>query len=320
MAGHGPAGGWRNTEPDKDMAMMMPVRRNMKFSLPADAALTTWHPSGYHVSMFVNTLSLLFPIGERFFIDAVRAHRAQVTDAGLQEAISAFIGQEAMHGREHQELNDLLKAQGYPVREIEDFTYRLLKRVEKGRFGSAGFRKAAPLNSTIALEHFTAILADAALRHPDVLDGAQPEVRAMLRWHAMEETEHKAVAFDVWKAVHAGSPREYRYRVLGQVAATVTLFGVLAWAYPKMLRAKRQRRDHLRGGLQLANFLFGRPGIFRRVLPDYLDYFRQDFHPWDHDNREFLVEMGELEADHLLEAPPPRVRTSAEAAAVAAAH
>ncbi len=297
--------------------MMMPIRRNMKFSLPNGVALTEWHPAGYHVSMFVNTLSLVFPVGERFFIDAVRAHRDQIQDPVLAEAVTAFIGQEAMHGREHQELNDLLKAQGYPVEEIEQFTYRLLKRVEKRFIGTAAFRASAPLGGTIALEHFTAILADAALRNPDVLGGAHPVVRDMLRWHAMEETEHKAVAFDVWKAVYGTNAREYVHRASGQVMATVTLFGVLAWAYPKMLRAKPARRGHLRGMLQLANFLLGRPGIFRRVFFDYLDYYRPHFHPWDQDNRDLLRDMDALEGSYLDQPVPPCAVSTASAPVLA---
>ena len=31
-----------------------------------------------------------------------------------------------------------------------------------------------------------------------------------------------------------------------------------------------------------------RPGVLRRALPDWLDFFRPGFHPWMHDNREFL--------------------------------
>ncbi len=288
--------------------MMMPVRRDLHFELPTGQALTEWHPAGYHVSMFINTLSLLFPIGERFFIDAVRSHRDQVNDPELQQAITAFIGQEAMHGREHQELNDLLKAQGYPVEDIERFVFRLLKWVENRYFGSRRFREAGPLNGTIALEHFTAILADALLSDPELLGDSEPAVKAMLQWHAMEETEHKAVAFDVWERVMGRGPRAYLYRVLGQVTATLTLAGVMAWAYTRMLRAAPEKRKDAGSRRRLRRFAFGRSGPFRRIIPNYLDYFRPGFHPWDHDNRHLLAGMDrfqEQQPEVALPSPDP---------------
>ena len=37
-------------------------------------------------------------------------------------------------------------------------------------------------------------------------------------------------------------------------------------------------------------FLFGTPGLFRRLGPRYCDWFRPTFHPWDHDNRAKLAD------------------------------
>lgn len=39
-----------------------PVRRNLKFGLPAGKALS-WNPGGLHISQFYNTLSIFFPAG-----------------------------------------------------------------------------------------------------------------------------------------------------------------------------------------------------------------------------------------------------------------
>ena len=63
----------RNTAP------IMPARRDLSFGLPADR-ITDWNANGKHVSLFMNTLSLYFPVGERFFMDSVRHYRGRITD------------------------------------------------------------------------------------------------------------------------------------------------------------------------------------------------------------------------------------------------
>ncbi len=50
----------------------------------------------------------------------------------------------------------------------------------------------------MALEHFTAILAHQLLADPRHLEGAEKETADLWRWHAVEEIEHKGVAYDTW--------------------------------------------------------------------------------------------------------------------------
>src|SRR6266513_6375439 len=67
-------------------------------------------------------LSAVFPDGEDFFVRSVRRFRDQVTDPALKRQVAGFIGQEAMHGREHRALNDRLDELGYPTKRFERFT------------------------------------------------------------------------------------------------------------------------------------------------------------------------------------------------------
>ena len=100
---------------------------------------------------------------------------------------------------------------------------------------------------------------------------------AMWRWHALEETEHKAVAFDVYRAVEGNDLRAEAIRYAGQVLASVILFSKLADMYLRALRADPETKPFgsLRGWRQLGGFLLGRsPGVFRRAFREYLDYFR----------------------------------------------
>src|SRR5690606_41942592 len=54
-------------------------------------------------------------------------------------------------------------------------------------------------SKTCALEHFTAMLAETILEHPEMLEGMDERVLPLWLWHAVEESEHKSVAFDVYQ-------------------------------------------------------------------------------------------------------------------------
>ena len=189
---------------------MIPIRRDVRCSLPAER-IRDWHSRGPPVTHFFNALSIFFPVGERFFIASIRNYRDQVTDAQLKEAVTAFIGQEAMHGREHERYNRLLKDDGMPVSALERSVAWALGAAQKL------MPKSWQLATTLALEHHTAILADRLLSRPDLLQDSEPAFARLWRWHALEETEHKGVAFDVWNEVvggdrvhHPGPPESQR--------------------------------------------------------------------------------------------------------------
>ncbi|AJD47555.1 FF domain-containing protein [Isoalcanivorax pacificus W11-5] len=262
---------------------VLPIRRDLKFNLPADKA-TDWHEAGMHVAQFFNTLSLFFPVGERFFIDSVRHYRDQVTDPELKKAVTAFIGQEAMHGREHDELNDLLDAAGVPAKAQEKFVLNLLKGVQK--YTPKHFQLAA----TVALEHLTAILADSLLRNPETLGKSDERFVALWNWHALEETEHKAVAFDVYTTVMGKTLYSYALRTSTLVLAT-SIF--MALQYPFYIENVRRKGGlfNLKGWVKTFQYQWGRPGTLRQAVGDWFDWFKPGFHPWDHDNRAFLERL-----------------------------
>ena len=112
-------------------SLIDPIRRNLKFGLPKDKALT-WNPSGLHVVQFYNTLSIFFPAGERFFIQSVRNYREEITDEKLKAQVSAFIGQEGFHTREHEEYNDALAHAGMPIEQLDKLVVLLRLMVQSG--------------------------------------------------------------------------------------------------------------------------------------------------------------------------------------------
>ena len=252
---------------------VLPIRRDLRFNLPRERALD-WHHTGVHISQFLNTMSLFFPVGERFFIDSVRHFRDQVDDPELKKAITAFIGQEAMHGREHDELNDILHQVGIPVQRTTP--------------------KSWQLGATVALEHLTAIMGDAVLRNDEVFfKDADPRFTALWRWHALEETEHKAVAFDLYSQVMGKTLYAYSIRAITLPLATGIFFALLYYYYARNV-AKAGGLTDLKGWWTALQFQWGRPGILRQAIKPWLDWFKPGFHPWDHDNRAFLDQLDEL--------------------------
>jgi predicted metal-dependent hydrolase len=234
-------------------------------------------------------LSSVFPDGEDYFVRSVRHFRDQITDPALKRQVAGFIGQESVHGREHRVFNDRLAELGYPTKMYERITKVGLKFRE--RIAPA----KANLAATAALEHFTATLAELVLSDDEVrrLFGHEA-VRDLFVWHALEESEHKAVAFDVYKAV-GGSERLrvwtmnfFRFGfVLGMTVAVIT----------SMLG---DRATYRRGNLRRSWRQFKASPIMRKELWDQLrDYNRHDFHPDDSDTNA-LVERwrSELFGEH----------------------
>ena len=179
----------------------------MSLTTPADLTITPrdlrvdrntrnarwWHGGDPVATAYFNALSAAFPQGETFFIESVRRYRDSVHEP-LREQIAAFVQQEAMHTREHVVFNKLLRTAGYDLTAMDAETRR---RVDEAR----GRPPVVQLALTVALEHFTAIMAHSLLTEREPLPGASEEIVRLWQWHAIEEIEHKAVAYDTFLAV-----------------------------------------------------------------------------------------------------------------------
>lgn len=229
------------------------------------------------VSTFFYALSALFPDGERFFIHSVRNYQHEIDDPVLLAQIRGFIGQEAHHGHSHEGLNDAIGAMGFPMAAI---TARLQKRVAflKRRLG-----RRRQLALTVAMEHFTASMAEFLLKNPDILEDVDPVIRTMLIWHAVEEIEHKAVAFDVYRL----KVNNERLRKRVMFISIIGLFSRIAYYQYLLLRADRHWPS-LREWADAARFFWGKRGILRDNLRSMRLFFRDGFHPWDIDQHELI--------------------------------
>jgi predicted metal-dependent hydrolase len=234
-----------------------------------------WFRNNAFLSMFFNGFSATLPAGEGQFMHAVRLFQDKITEPVLRAQIRAFIGQEAHHSREHDALNNALKAQGIDLDAIET---RMTERMEMMR---GKFTAKQLLAWTVCGEHITALMADYMInKHPELLDEADPTVAKIWAWHAIEETEHKAVAFDVYDQLVGD-----RNLLRRMMAVTTVMFLTLNTREAlRLMRDDEQRKD-LKMWLEASRFLFT---MMKEIGPEYLDFYKQDFHPWQHDNRDAL--------------------------------
>ncbi|TKD51354.1 metal-dependent hydrolase [Sphingomonas baiyangensis] len=236
---------------------------------------------------FYNALSVTFPKGEAFFVDSVRRFR-EGTPPQLAGEINAFIKQEVLHTREHVAFNRHVTQQGYDTAPLEAEVDRVLAIAD-------GRPDIGRLAATMALEHFTAILAHELVAEPAHLAGADPEAAALWRWHAIEEIEHKGVAYDTWLHATRHWSRFKRWRIKALVMLIVTA-RFFAGRTKGMLELLRQ--DGLTGWRikwRLAAYAFGRPGMARKVLGAWASFFLPGFHPWNHDDRALI---GKVDSDY----------------------
>lgn len=252
---------------------------------------TDWHSSDPFKTAFFNALSLTFPVGEKYFIDSVRHFQKDITDSKLTQEIRGFIGQEAIHRREHMKYNEIMcNARGY---EGQQFEAMLQTRINERDVASPYTR----LMETAAFEHLTAILAYALLADEAFLEGADPTLVGMWRWHSIEEAEHKAVTFDVYKAV--GGDMEKLKAALPYVSYQFLkdlLDGV--WM---MLKATNNHRNPMTWVKGL-NWLFGTTGVLRKLYPAWKQFQTEDFHPWHHDTRNLIETWKETQEPELMAA------------------
>lgn len=251
--------------------------RKMDFDYDLNELPRYWYGNDAFRTTFMNALSCQFPEGERLFMDSVREYKDQIKDPVLQEQVRGFIKQEAMHGHEHTQFNKYLDSLGYPASRHEAFQKK--ERLWTNKYIPANRRLAV----TCALEHFTAIMAHQVLTNPEATEGMDERFKALWEWHAIEETEHKAVAFDVFQQT-VGS---YRIRITAMIIITL-LFCLRTSALQAWFLWKDGQLFKPSTWISGFSFYFRKPGLVRNIFRDYIDYFRRDFHPWDHDNREVL--------------------------------
>jgi len=230
-----------------------------------------WNGGDSVMTRFFDALSVHFPDGERFFIQSVRNYQDEIQDPKLRQDIKDFIRQEAQHGIVHDQFNEVMAQQGVNVDKIVKNIQINLGLIQKY------LPKKFQLAFTAALEHFTATLGEGILENEEIFENADPIMRALFIWHAIEEVEHKAVAFDVYEQATGGG---YATRIAALVSATLMVHIFVSPVFWHMLKidGTNSQPSKIMHGL---NRFYGRKGILTKMLPSYLAWFKPGFHPWD---------------------------------------
>ena len=179
-----------------------------------------------------------------------------------------FIKQEAQHYIEHEKFLDNLRDHGYKIDHIIKFIDNLTTKVIEPRL-----TPELNIAATAGLEHFTALIAEVGLSS-GILKDAQYELRQLFEWHAAEEIEHKAVAYDIFNNIDGS----YHRRILGLLIATATLcpFAAIITAnliiQDGLILNKKVWKDFI-------SLMIKDEQLFIRGFNIFLQYFSKDFHP-----------------------------------------
>ncbi|MCO4794362.1 MAG: metal-dependent hydrolase [Bacteriovoracaceae bacterium] len=217
---------------------------------------------------FLNSLTLIFPAGEKYFIRSVKNVLSRVKTKKLTSEAKQFIKQEIQHSIEHEKFFSVLEKQGYEIRPLLKVIDNLVsKKLE------VFFAKESNISITAGLEHITALLAEISLEE-NFLKEAPQKIQDLFNWHAAEEIEHRSVAFDVLNDV---DPR-YEQRLIGIIIAYIamsTFAGVCTinlLHQDKMLFKKKTFQD-------FTSMFFTDEKLFFKAISIFFRYLDPDFHP-----------------------------------------
>lgn len=245
--------------------------------------LTTQYAKSPLISHFLTALSMSFPRGELFFVDTIKNVRNEIKDPNLKADIAAFIGQESMHAKAHDQFNTEIQSTDYHLKRFDaeiDTEMARLRTLSKRR----------QLAATVALEHFTAMIAGYMLTHPKLIQQLPPNMASLWIWHAVEEIEHKHVAFDVYQTVFNNLPqrrRSMRTISMGFILSNTVMTSHLLWQDRKhSLGNPSQIWRNLQGLGTIAHMMIS-------LLPEYLAFYKADFHPSQIDHTELLAHWRE---------------------------
>ncbi|MEM7158945.1 MAG: metal-dependent hydrolase [Myxococcota bacterium] len=256
----------------KSRIPIVPRRMDMGFD-DVDEEVRFFFEDNSILTTLLVALSGVFPPGEKEFIQSVRLFMGQVHDEQLLRHVKEFAAQEGHHALQHRTVNAIFDRLGYPASGVSAF---LEEKIERWTHERSDEERLAV---TVVMEHLTATMAHFALQNPERFDSLPASMRELIFWHAIEEIEHKSVAFDVYDHC-VGQKTRIRRRVLMQMV--LFPFGIGTSQLKMLIRFRHVPR--LREVLHAAKFLWGRGGLIPSVLPNYLAMLKPGFHPWDIDD------------------------------------
>lgn len=233
-----------------------------------------WFGESAFLSHVLNTFTVIFPAAERYFIRWAKKALPDVTDPKIKKDIQGFIGQETMHANQHEKLWDLLRSQGYNLEPVlwfvDTLAFNWLEKIVPDKFNYA---------LVAGLEHFTAMFGEIYFENPEIMNEMHSEMRRLFEWHAAEEIQHKAVAFDQLQAIDDN----YFLRTGVMNVAVVGLY-LLTFANTFYFMAQDRSLFNPKEWLIMGRLFFGKSDLASKTIVKFLEYYRPDFHPWNNQN------------------------------------
>jgi len=245
-----------------------------------DGVPAHWSNASALQSHVLNTLSLMFPDGERFFVRSVKYFADHATSDKMRTEIKAFIGQEMQHGAAHDRFNAAIRPMladsswfmwlfTVPTFQgLEPLIHKLDLGMQFGRVGA--------LSVTAAAENMTAGFANMVFEDKELQSAVREDIKDLFMWHAAEEIEHRDLAFDLLQTVN----NAYWVRMAGASVAYAIIFGYVvigtAWF---MLNDKNYPWFSLPA--DLTKIFTNKFGLGKLFVDGFIDYARRDFHPSD---------------------------------------
>ena len=219
------------------MAITADLRvRHPHIELPDDFD-PRWNPRAPEFVAAANSVSLLMPYIEPYFVRATRAVLADpdvVLGPELRSSAEAYAAQEAAHHREHRRFNELIRRR-----------YRHVAGLERGmRAVYAWLWRSRTLEFSLAFAAASECIAYtiarwSAAHYRDLLAGSTPVAHDLFVWHLAEEVEHKSVAFDLDRAY-----RHSRWRYIGAALVSLGILAVFAASATLVMLAHDRRLHH----------------------------------------------------------------------------
>ena len=250
--------------------------RKQKFDFK-EVDTANWYGDNAVLSAYFTVLSSTFPPGEQEFIDSVRHYMDEIEDPELKAQVKGFIGQEAAHRHQHHQVNKVFDELGLNATRLEKHLGKHIA-IQRKRH-----HPKTLLAATVGMEHITAIMANHLLNHPELLDPMPEVMRELMLWHAVEEIEHKSVAFDVYQVCEGDSDHLRRVMKFQTIE-----FLVRTGCYTLAVLYWKKKIPSFKDVKESWQFFWGKKGFYRQLVGPYKSFFKKKFHPWDEDNRPLI--------------------------------
>lgn len=229
--------------------------------------INDWFLNNKNLTLLINAISIFIPDAEKFFIDTTREAMPLVTNKELIKNMRALIGQEANHRIQHINFNNLLQLNGFNTEYIESENLNYFHHL-----GSQSLIKK--LAACVVMECIT----DGLARYTFSLNIKKENLNEFLDfwiWHAVEETEHKSVLYELY--VELGGTT----RLLKLTIIKVGFYLLYNWLPPLLYLKSCESKLNFKTVFSTTIFFFRKKNLPSYVFKSLLAILFNKYNPWE---------------------------------------